>query len=139
MSEASLAAQKFLRALMVARSALTALVPAANIFDRNSRPEAFPCIVLGEGQYVADDATCVEAGDVYATLHVWTTENSFTACKSIVGEIRRAVRGADDVVDGFALSANFQDAIYLRDPDGVHSHGVVTVHLLAEDTLAGVV
>ncbi|MER9820312.1 DUF3168 domain-containing protein [Mesorhizobium sp. M0129] len=139
MSEASLAAQKFLRALFIGRAALTALVPADNIFDRNSRPEIFPCISLGEGQFVADDAGCIQAGDVYATLHVWTAENGFAACKNIVGEIRRAVREADDVVDGFALAATFQDAIYLRDPDGVHSHGVVTIRLLAEDTLAGVV
>jgi hypothetical protein len=139
MSEASLAAQKFLRALFIARPALTALVPATSIFDRNDRPEIFPCIIMGEGQFVADDATCIEAGDVYATLHVWTAENGFAACKSIVGEMRRAVRNAEDVVDGFALAASFQDAIYLRDPDGEHSHGVVTIHLLAEDTLAGVV
>ncbi len=139
MSEATLAAQKFLRTLFIARTALTDLVPATSILDRNERPEVFPCILIGEGQYVADDAQCIEAGDVYATLHVWTKEVGLVACKNIVGEIRRAVRQADDVVDGFALSANFQDAIYLRDPDGLHSHGVVTIHLLAEDTLAGVV
>jgi hypothetical protein len=139
MSEASLAAQKFMRTLFIARSALTDLVPATAIFDRNDRPEVFPCIVLGEGQFVADDAGCVEAGDVYMTCHVWTEENGFAACKSIVGEMRRAVRDASDVVDGFALDAFFQDVVYLRDPDGAHSHAVVTVHLLAEDTLAGVV
>jgi hypothetical protein len=139
MSEASLAAQKLLRTLFIARSELTALVPATSIFDRNDRPEIFPCIVMGEGQFTADDAGCVEAGDVYMTLHVWTEENGFAACKSIVGEMRRAVRNQSDVVDGFALDAFFQDAIYLRDPDGEHSHGVVTIHLLAEDTLAGAV
>ncbi|MBZ9999635.1 MULTISPECIES: DUF3168 domain-containing protein [unclassified Mesorhizobium] len=139
MSEASLAAQKYLRTLFTGRAALTALVPSANIFDRNSRPEVFPCILLGDGQFVADDAGCIQAGDVYMALHVWTAENGFAACKSIVGEIRRAVRDAEDVVDGFALSSTFQDATYLRDPDGEHSHGVVTIHLLAEDTLAGVV
>ena len=139
MSEATLTAQKFIRNLFVARTALTDLVPATSIFDRHARPSVFPCVVLGEGQFVADDTDCTAAGDVYLTVHVWTEEPSFVTCKNIVGEMRRAVRNADAVLDGFALAAYFQDAVYLRDPDGEHSHGVVTIHLLAEDTLAGVV
>jgi hypothetical protein len=139
MSEATLAAQKFLRTLFIARSALTDLVPAESVFDKNELPATFPCIIIGEGTFTADDAGCISAGECHMTCHVWTKEQGFPVCKNIVGEMRRAVRDQSDVVDGFALDAFFQDAIYLRDPDGEHSHGVVTIHLLAEDTLAGVV
>lgn len=139
MSEASLAAQKFLRTLFINRAALTALVPATSIFDRNDRPEVFPCILIGEATITADDAACIVADEIFADCHVWTTENGLAACKNIVGEIRRSVKDASDVVDGFALDAYFDSAVYLRDPDGIHSHAVVTLKILSEDTLAGVV
>ncbi len=135
MTEVSLAAQKYLRNLMLARPALLALVPAASIFDRHSRPEIFPCIIIGEAQVVGDDNECMTLSDVFATLHVWTKEDSFTACKNIAGEVRRACSRHSDLVDGFDLSVEFEDARYLRDPSGEHSHGVVTFNILAEDTV----
>jgi hypothetical protein len=139
MSEASLSAQRLAVTAMRARAELTALVPAANIFDRHSRPESFPCIVVGEGQTVSDEATCLVAAEVHLTLHVWTRENSMTACKSIAGEVQRALRNLSGTLDGWACDFNFEDALYLRDPSGEHSHGVLTFTVLAEDIVAGVV
>lgn len=139
MSEASLAAQRLAVTTLRAHAPLQALVPDANIMDRNTRPEVFPCIVLGEGQTVGDDATCIVAAEVYLTLHVWTKENVLTACKGISGEVQRALRNAEGMQDGWDLSFHFEDAIYMRDPSGEHSHAVLTFRALAEDTLAGVV
>lgn len=139
MSEASLAAQRLAVTKMRAHAPLQVLVPDANIMDRNTRPEVFPCILVGEGQTVDESATCVVAAEVFLTLHIWTKENVMTACKSISGEVQRALRNAEGVQDGWALDFNFDDAIYLRDPSGEHSHAVVTFSVMAEDTLAGVV
>ena len=139
MSEASLAAQRLAVVKMRARSQLTALCPSANIMARNTRPEVFPCVLVGEGQTVDDSATCIVAAEVFLTIHVWTRENVMTACKSISGEVQRALRNAEGVQDGWACDFNFEDAVYLRDPSGEHSHAVVTFSVMAEDTLAGVV
>lgn len=136
MSEPSLAAQRLAVTAMRARAALTALVPASSIMDRNERPEVFPCIIVGEAQTVGDDIDCADLSTVYLTLHVWTRENTFTECKSICGEIRRALRRLNEIQDGFALDFSFEDARYLRDPSGEHSHGVVTFHVTAEDMVA---
>ncbi len=135
MSEASLAAQRAAVTAMRARGALIALVPSANIFDRNERPEVFPCVVVGEAQTVGDDIDCADLSDVFLTIHVWTRENTFATCKSICGEVRRALRRLDTVQDGFALDFNFEDSRFLRDPSGEHSHGVVTFMVNAEDTV----
>lgn len=135
MSEASLAAQRLAVAKMRARPELTALVPSGNIFDRNERPEVFPCVVIGEGQTVGDDIDCADLSEVHLSLHVWTKENGLVACKSIAGEVRRALRNVSEVLEGFALDFSFQDAIYMRDPSGEHSHGVVNFHVTAEDTV----
>lgn len=133
MSEASLAAQRLAVISMRARAALLALVPALNIFDRSSRPEVFPCIIVGEGQTVGEDTDCHDLSTVFLTIHVWTEENGFVACKDIAGEIRRALRGIEAQQDGFELGFMFGDAVYLRDPDGIHSHGVLTFEATAED------
>lgn len=136
MSEPSLSAQKLLVDTLRARPSLTALVPAANIFDKNTRPEVFPCIIIGEGQTVEDDAECLTASEVYMMLHVWTTEPGMAKCKAICGEIRRAVKHLSAIVEGIALDAFFQDMNFLRGTTGDNAHGVVTIKFLAEDTVA---
>src|SRR5690606_20915740 len=52
MMEPSLALQKAIRARLIGTPAVTALVPAANMLDKNSRPEVFPSIIIGEAQTV---------------------------------------------------------------------------------------
>eukprot|EP00913_Durusdinium_trenchii_P021275 g19988.t1 len=110
MSEASLAAQRAAVAAMRAYEDLTHLVPAANIFDRNQRPEVFPCVIVGEGQVVSDDIDCADTSEVYLDLHVWTDEDGFVACKSIAGEIRRGLRRLSTTLDGFKLNFIFNGA-----------------------------
>ncbi|GHC66649.1 DUF3168 domain-containing protein [Limoniibacter endophyticus] len=136
MSEPSLSAQKLLVDTLRARPALTALVPAANIFDRNTLPEVFPCIIIGEGQTVGDDNECMSLSEVNMTLHVWTTEPGMALCKMIAGEIRRAVKNLSALVDGIALDAFFQDTNFMRGKTGDNAHGVVTIKFLADDTVA---
>lgn len=133
--EASLAAQRLAVTRMRGRPALTALVPATNIMDRNGRPEVFPCILVGEAQTVADEADCVIGSEVFLTLHVWTRETTMEQCKLISGEVRRALYRVSAVQDGFALDFNFDDSRFMRDPGGESSHGVVTFRVLAEDTV----
>lgn len=129
MSEASLAVQKLIISRLKAHSPLLALVPGSAIFDRNERPEAFPCVLLGEAQTVGDDIDCGALSDVYSTIHVWTQETGTRDCKMIAGAIRRALwQAAADDVDGFRIEATiFEDARFLRDSSGEHAHGVVTV------------
>jgi hypothetical protein len=56
-----------------------------------------------------------------------------TGCKSIAGEIQRALRDLSGTDSGWACDFTFDDAVYLRDPGGQHSHGVLTFSVLAED------
>lgn len=127
MSEESLAVQKLIVTTLKANAPLLVLVPAASIFDRHARPEAFPCIIVGEAQTVGDDIDCGPLSDVYSTIHVWTKEDGFRECKSISGAVRRALWQATGTYDGFhVMDTIFEDSRFLRDPSGEHSHGVVT-------------
>jgi len=136
MSEASLAAQRVAVMAMRSRPALLDLVPSANIFDRHTRPEIFPCVIVGEAQTVADEAECVDGSEVYLTMHVWTRENSFVDCKSIAGEIRRALKDVSEIQDGIACDFYFEDSNFMRDPGGELSHGVVQFQVTCEDMVA---
>lgn len=131
-SEPSLEAQRLAVLRLRATAEVTSLVPAANIFDRNSRPEVFPCIVLGTGQTIADGADCIDASEVFLDVHVWTEENTMAECKSIVGAVRRALDEYEAERDGYSCFFNFENAVFLRDPDGLHSHGVVQLRIDVE-------
>lgn len=133
MTEPTFALQTTIRARLVADPAVTALVPAGSIFDRNRRPEVFPCVVIGDGQAVYADNVNAYADRAYADLHVWTQEDSFTACKSTVGAIRDTLLTGPWVVDGFTCtSLRVTGARFMRDPDGEHSHAVVTVEAILQ-------
>lgn len=133
MSEPTLAAQRFAVLTLRATPAVTALIPAANIMDRNSRPEVFPMIDVGQATANDDSATCVVAYEVYLDIHVWTKENTMADVKSISGEVIRALRDQSGTQDGFALDVAFESSQYLRDPSGDYSHGVLTFRVGAED------
>lgn len=126
--EASLALQKAIRARLVATPALTALVPANNVLDRNSRPEVFPCINIGDGQTVIGDGISRTRFQVYADLHIWQAEPGTAQSKAIAGAIREAFAAPLYTVDGHHVADLFiQQTRFLRDPDGLHSHGIVSL------------
>lgn len=131
---AELEVQKALRARFTTSAALMALVPASNVLDTNQRPAPVPSIILGESQAV-DEGTSLKRTQtrVYHTIHVWKREPSLEGAKAICGEIRRAVNFGPRLV----MPAPYHCADLLvsstrtfRDPDGEHSHGVVTVEAL---------
>lgn len=126
MSEESLAVQKLIVATLRVHAPLLALVPVTNIYDRHGRPDRFPAVIIGEAQTVGDDIDCGELSEVYSTLHVWTREDGFEACKRIAGAVRRAMWNVEGEADGFSMDFRFEDTRFLRDPDGVSAHGVVT-------------
>lgn len=126
--EPALDLQKALRARLVGASVVTSLVPASAILDRNARPAPFPSIIIGEGQTTPDDGIARNRHMVFADLHIWATETGTVVSKQIAGAIRAALNDGrltldhHRVVDLRILSTRF-----MRDPDGLHSHGVVSV------------
>jgi hypothetical protein len=132
---ASLAAQKAIRARLVATTAVTALVPATNIIDRNARPNPDPSIVIGEDQELDDDRIARDVVRIYSTVHVWKRENSLVGVKAIAGAIRNAIAAAPmPVTDGWHFAdCHVSTTRFLRDPDGETAHGVVTIESLMRE------
>lgn len=134
---AVIATQKALRARLVGTAAVTNLVPADSILDVNERPAPDPSIIMGEGQTV-DEGTDLQRRRerVFLDLHVWKKEPSTAGVKAIAGAIGDALRLNRLVLEtGFhCVDILVNGARFLRDPDGVTSHAVVTVESLVEIT-----
>ena len=128
--------QKALRARFTTTAALMALVPADNVLDTNQRPSPVPSILLGESQSV-DEGTSLRRTHtrVYHTVHVWTREASRDQVKVICGEIRRSIGFGRLVLSAPLHCADVlvSSMRFLRDPDGEHAHGVVTVEVLVSE------
>lgn len=133
---AELALQKAVRARLVATSQIGTLVPAANILDRNERPNPRPSIVIGEGQSVDEgDSIARTLTRVYLDLHVWVEEPSTETSKRLSGAIRTAIKFAKLTdLDGYHFAdCRVRGSRYLRDPDGKTSHAVVTIDALVQE------
>lgn len=136
MSDPALAVQKAVRTRLVSTSAVTALVPATSILDRNERPAPDPSIIIGEIQMVDPGITIArDVVRIISTLHVWKREPSLAGVTAICAAIRKAInsRRLDLEAGFFCGDARFQMFRTLRDPDGVTSHGVVTVEILVKE------
>ena len=135
---AALAVQKAIRARLTSTPNVGVLVPAANILDRNARPNPVPSIIIGEDQEVEGERIARDSVRVYSTLHVWVKETGTTGAKAIAGAIRSALAARIS-----AASASFHIADcrvtstrFLRDPDGETSHGVVMIETLVHEVQA---
>ncbi len=132
---ASLATHEAIIAALVGDASVTALVPAASILDRNSRPNPDPSIIVGEDQEVDDERIARDVTRVFSTLHIWKKEGGLRGVKTIAGAIRHAVRTARlRTVGGWYLSDCYVSGTrFLRDPDGETAHGIVTVESLLRE------
>ena len=134
MTEPSLAMQAAIRARLVATSAVTSLVPATSILDKNSRPEVFPGIIIGEGQTVPDAGLSRTRHQTFFDLHIWATEPGLAVSKQIAGAIRDALADTFWNVPGLHVADLFiSSSRFMRDPDGLHSHGVVTLSAFVKE------
>lgn len=128
--------QKAIRARLVSNQTVIALVPATHVLDTNQRPAPMPSIILGESQSV-DEGTSLKRSHtrIYHTLHLWAREPSLERSKAIGGAIAAAMRAGRLALPQGLHCADLRVAgqRFMRDPDGEHSHGVLTVEILVTE------
>lgn len=126
MSDPSYALQKALVARLKATSGVTDLV-GTRIFDAVPKSAAFPYLTLGEVQVVPDEADCYAGAEVYFSVHAWAREPGAADVKRIAPAVQAAVLADDLALDGHTVvSVAFDGAQYMRDPDGLTSHAVIS-------------
>src|SRR5438128_2614195 len=132
---ADLAVQKAIRARLAGNAAITNLVAAEAILDRNARPAPDPSIILGEGLTLPGDDLARRSLRVTLDLHLWKKEPSLAGAKAIAWAVRAALHEARlDLDTGFhCADCTVSSMRFLRDPDGETSHAILTVDTIVSE------
>jgi hypothetical protein len=121
-------------------AAINAGVPelAGRVRDRVSADAKFPYVSFGEIQATPDGADCVDGFEVFVTLHVWSRDGNGRVrgsvhVRELISALRAALHEAELAVAGWrAVLVEVSDARSFQDPDGLTTHGVVTVRALLD-------
>ncbi|KQZ50730.1 hypothetical protein ASD54_11010 [Rhizobium sp. Root149] len=132
-----LSLQKAIRDRLVGSAEITSHVPAANILDRNERPNPTPSIILGECHSVDEgDSIARRLTRIYCDIHVWKREPSTVGVKIIAGHARIALHQRLVLDAGFhCADSRLASVRIMRDPDGETSHAILTLSALVEDLI----
>lgn len=129
MTEPSLALQTAIRARLLATPEVIALVEPSAIREGDTRPDAFPSIILGYAQARIDGHYgSYRNTTVFMDFHVW---GSTLEATKIVGVAMSRALFPPLEVPGFDLTDGLRTerSIYMADPSGC-GHGIVSVRAL---------
>ncbi|MBX3494520.1 DUF3168 domain-containing protein [Chelatococcus sp.] len=119
-------------AALKASPAVTALV-AGRVLDRVPDKTAFPYVNLSGFQLIQDDADCIDGAEIFFDVHVWSRTVARTESADIAGAVREVLHKATLLLtDAELTELEHRDTRYMRDPDGVTNHAVVTFRALIE-------
>lgn len=90
-------------------------------------------VSFGPLDIVDDYAQCIDGETHTVQIDVWSRQVGFINAKNIVDRIKRVLARAHlSLTSNALLETNITLARIFRDPDGVTSHGVLTVELMVE-------
>lgn len=113
-------------------SALIAGTPlcGGRVYDSVPENPTFPYITIGEENTVDDGNTCDDGWDVYADVHVWSRGVGFPEAKRVMAEARDRLAGIWAISGHTLIAAEVERTGVFRDPDGLTSHGVLSVKFI---------
>ena len=104
------------------------------VFDKAGLPTVFPAIIIGEAHVIWPDYYEDFAITVHCDLHIWTDKPDLASVKHIAGKVREALWLGPWEIDGHhCVNLRIQDSRFMRDPDKVHSHGVLSITAILQE------
>lgn len=93
-------------------------------------------VSFGPTQVVNDDADCITAGEHYFQIDCWSREVGFPHVKRMVDAVAVALNDRQDLElnDNALVGITVENRQVLRDPDGLTSHGILSVRAWIEET-----
>jgi hypothetical protein len=134
MSE-SWALQKIIFARLTTFAPLQALI-AARIYDAPKRDSvAFPYVSFGPCDITIDDADCIDGREEALQIDCWSRrEGGQKQVKQIADAVKKALHEWQAEPDvGALVSMRVIKIRVFNDPDGITTHGVVTVSAMIEE------
>jgi hypothetical protein len=132
MSDPSLEVQK---AIVGALRNAAPPVAGGRIYDQVPDAPVFPYVTVGDCQVLPDKADCIDGSQIFPQVDVWTRSTGYPETKTIASQVLAALDDQTDelVVDGYLLVVfEFHEVRYVRDPDGITRHGIMTFHGLLQ-------
>ena len=105
-------------------------IAGGRVYDRVPENPTFPYIGIGDEQSIDDGNACDDGWEVSSDVHVWSRAVGFPETKGLVSAIVPRL-AAISAVPGFTLiAAGVENTRVFRDPDGLTSHGVISVRFV---------
>ncbi|RVH29429.1 DUF3168 domain-containing protein [Sinorhizobium meliloti] len=83
-------------------------------------------VTIGEAQFLRDDATCVNGGEVYLTMHAWSRKVGYPVAKQIADAVAESLHLAPlTLATNRLISIMHRQTRVFRDTDGLTSHAVI--------------
>ena len=132
-ADPSLELQKAIVAALKADAGVSAICNG-RIYDTVPPAPVMPYVSFGPFQLIAEHGTCLNGGEAIIQLDGWSTENGTVEAKRLGAAVAKALDDAELVLDApqLLLELTVEQIQYLRDPDGITAHAVITVHALTE-------
>jgi hypothetical protein len=103
------------------------------IYDAVPQAKVFPYVTIGEGDETSDDADCIDGFEISLDIDVWSRAEGFPEAKRISDEIRKALKSPElTLPTNVLVDFRHRQTRFLRDPDGLTSHAVMTFEAFAE-------
>ena len=129
----SVALQKLIFDTLRAEAVVTSLI-GSRVYDRVPEGPTFPYVSFGAYDFVSDESDCIDAGEHTLQIDVWSRSVGRVQAKQITDAVRRSLHGLDADMGAFGLVEMRADfAQVIGDPDGLTSHGIVTVTAMIEE------
>lgn len=125
-----------IRAAIEARlkaSTVIAEVIGDRIYDRVPPAPSYPLLTFGNIQMLPESADGVDAAETAVTLHVWDQFKQIDKSRKVGAAVIDALHDeALSTTDSGTQSVLLESANYLRDPDGITNHAVLTFSVLTD-------
>jgi hypothetical protein len=134
-ADPSLQLQKAIVAALKADAGVDAII-AGRIYDAVPGSAVKPYLSFGAFQLLPEHGDCLDGGEAFVTLDGWAAGPDTVQVKSLGSAVAKALDRAPIVLtDGQRLvEMSVEQTQYMRDPDGITAHAVITVHAWTEPT-----
>jgi hypothetical protein len=132
-TDPSLQLQKALVAVLKADAGVNAIV-AGRIYDAVPGGAVKPYLSFGPFQMLPEHGTCLDGGEAFVTLDGWAAGPDTVQVKQLGAAVAKALDLAPIVLDAppRLVEMTVEQTQYMRDPDGITAHAVITVHALTD-------
>lgn len=112
-------------------------ITGGRIYDSIPDKPIKPYLSFGPFQLLPEHGDCLDGGEAFLTIDGWANGPSTVEVKQLGAAVALALdRAPINLQDGQRLvEMSIEQIQYMRDPDGITAHAVITVHAFTEPTM----